>query len=359
MNATILRFTAAVVASAALVSSAFAQEIRNWPAPLRWSPPEKTKVEAPDQVEPTGQITAVTPLTFVAVIPCRLVDTRPESGFPVGYGAPALLASATREFDLNSAAHCPGIPATAGAYSLNFTVIAGSGVFTNAFLTAWPTGDPRPLVSTLNFNANQLEANAAIVPSGMSGAINVFVNAPTHLLIDVNGYYADEFPNVTRSVHVPLLSFIGCTGGTPTLLDTTSGPDTSPDVSYFSPTGGLRLFFDIDPGFEDQNSRICSEFLVPPDYVSSGEFRVVADKGGNSGASEVLNCAAGVGMIAEGLAGGVVIDADPPTEYVCAPTLPALTPGQRVHFSLSIVSGATMDNVVLLLGVQFEYKSSQ
>jgi hypothetical protein len=64
-------------------------------------------------------------------------------------------------------------------------------------------------------------------------------------------------------------------------------------------------------------------------------------------------------MIAEGLAGGVVIDADPPTEYVCAPTLPALTPGQRVHFSLSIVSGATMDNVVLLLGVQFEYKSSQ
>ena len=85
---------------------------------------------------------------------------------------------------------CAGIPSDASAYSLNFTVIGGSGVFTNAFLTAWPTGDAQPTVSTLNFNANQLEANAAVVPAGTSGSINVFVNAPAHLLIDINGYYA-------------------------------------------------------------------------------------------------------------------------------------------------------------------------
>ncbi len=72
---------------------------------------------------------------------------------------------------------------------MNFTIIGGAGSFQNAFLTAWATGDSQPVVSTLNFNANQLESNAAIVPAGTSGSINVFVNAPGHLLIDVNGYY--------------------------------------------------------------------------------------------------------------------------------------------------------------------------
>jgi hypothetical protein len=72
---------------------------------------------------------------------------------------------------------------------LNLTIIGGPGTFQNAFLTAWATGDSQPVVSTLNFNANQLESNAAIVPAGTSGSINVFVNAPAHLLIDVNGYY--------------------------------------------------------------------------------------------------------------------------------------------------------------------------
>ena len=33
-------------------------------------------------------------------------------------------------------------------------------------------------------------ANAAILPAGVGGAINVFVNCPTDVLFDINGYFA-------------------------------------------------------------------------------------------------------------------------------------------------------------------------
>jgi endosialidase-like protein len=167
------------------------EAVRNWTAPPYWTPSAARDVG----VEPTPQDAgepglrpfggAPTPLPFSPIPPCRIVDTRGASG---PFGGPALVANATRTFNLPSGP-CAGTPGNAVAYSLNFTVIGGSGVFTNAFLTAWATGDTQPVVSTLNFNANQLEANAAVVPAGTSGSINVFVNAPGHLLIDINGYY--------------------------------------------------------------------------------------------------------------------------------------------------------------------------
>jgi len=46
------------------------------------------------------------------------------------------------------------------------------------------------LVSTLNDPTGTIVANAAIVPSGTGGSINVFVTDQTHLIIDVNGYFA-------------------------------------------------------------------------------------------------------------------------------------------------------------------------
>lgn len=193
----------AVVASAIVltVASAIAQQPAgaglagrpsNWTAPPYWTPLTPAKdvglepmpqEEAEAGLRPFGSLP--TPLPFTAIPPCRIVDTRSASG---PFGGPALVANATRTFNLPSGP-CPGIPVDAGAYSLNFTIIGGSGVFTNAFLTAWATGDTQPVVSTLNFNANQLESNAAVVPAGTSGSIDVFVNAPGHLLIDINGFY--------------------------------------------------------------------------------------------------------------------------------------------------------------------------
>ncbi len=78
---------------------------------------------------------------------------------------------------------------TASAYSLNFTVVPPAGG-PAANLTTWPAGGTAmPNVSTLNYYGSVV-ANAAIVPAGTNGAINVFVNLPTDVLFDINGYFA-------------------------------------------------------------------------------------------------------------------------------------------------------------------------
>lgn len=121
--------------------------------------------------------------SFVGITPCRVVDTR-GNGFGGAYGPPLLLAEIARDFVLTG--RC-GLPANAVAVSLNFTVVTPTG---DGFLATFPAAGAVPLVSTLNFRAGQVLANAAIVPLGTGGAITVYSSgSSTHLLIDVNGYF--------------------------------------------------------------------------------------------------------------------------------------------------------------------------
>ncbi len=120
-------------------------------------------------------------LNFYTVTPCRVVDTRNPNG-PLG--GPIMGAGTTRAFPVPSAC---SLPANASAYSLNMTVVPQGPL---GFLTTWPTGLNQPVVSTLNAPKGIVVANAAIVPAGTSGSINVFVTNPTHVVIDTNGYFA-------------------------------------------------------------------------------------------------------------------------------------------------------------------------
>lgn len=123
---------------------------------------------------------------FVAVDPCRVVDTRGVGG---PYGGPPLSANVARTFDVDSGP-CTGIPPGAAAYSLSFGAIVPP---TDGFLSAWPTGSPQPTISQLNFLEGEVIANAAIVPAGANGAIDVLVSTgPTHLYFDINGYFMDS-----------------------------------------------------------------------------------------------------------------------------------------------------------------------
>ncbi len=121
-------------------------------------------------------------LSFHPVAPCRIADTRGGQG---PFGGPEMEASAARSFPIPSSG-C-GIPATAAAYSLNSTVVPDGML---QYLTAWPTGSTQPLVSTLNSWDGAVVANAAIVPAGDGGAISVFVTNRTHVILDINGYFA-------------------------------------------------------------------------------------------------------------------------------------------------------------------------
>lgn len=121
-------------------------------------------------------------LAFYPVTPCRLVDTRISNG---SLGSPSLTAGVARDFPLLTST-C-NIPNTAQAYSLNFTAVPPGAL---SFITVWPTGQTQPFVSTLNDILAQVVANAAIVPAGANGDIDVAASNNTDLVIDINGYFA-------------------------------------------------------------------------------------------------------------------------------------------------------------------------
>jgi hypothetical protein len=58
------------------------------------------------------------------------------------------------------------------------------------FVTAWPTGQTQPVAASLNDTTGTVAANAAIVPAGANGSIDVFASNNTDLVIDINGYFA-------------------------------------------------------------------------------------------------------------------------------------------------------------------------
>jgi hypothetical protein len=124
-------------------------------------------------------------LRFYSLQPCRVADTRAGQGKTGAFGPPALVASATRSFPVRSSG-C-GVPAQAQAYSLNITAVPSGQL---DYLSAWPTGQAWPGVSTLNSQSGRNIANAAIVPAGTNGAIDLLAPNPTNVIIDINGYFA-------------------------------------------------------------------------------------------------------------------------------------------------------------------------
>jgi hypothetical protein len=182
LAASILAGIVAVPAAAADRSDA--PTIENWAAPPYWTPARaQTGRAVGEPVSAEAAATASTPLPFVPLTPCRLADTR-GNGFTGAYGPPALSAGVPRDFTLTG--QC-GIPASAQAVSLNVTVADTAGP---GFIAAYPAGTPQPLVSTLNFSAGEVIANAAVVPLGTGGAITVVAGvSATDLILDVNGYY--------------------------------------------------------------------------------------------------------------------------------------------------------------------------
>jgi hypothetical protein len=129
---------------------------------------------------PTG--TSVFGLEFFPLTPCRIADTRNAAG-PLG--GPSLDGETGRAFPAQSS-NC-GIPSTAQAYSLNITAVPHASL---GFLTAWPSGQTQPVVSTLNSSTGEVTANAAIVPAGSSGGVSIYVSDASDVILDVNGYFA-------------------------------------------------------------------------------------------------------------------------------------------------------------------------
>ena len=168
-------------------------EVTNWPTPLYWQPVQsqahgnrrvaKAEILGPEALA----VTAATPAIFVAVTPCRLLDTRPGEGFSGAFGPPVLAANTARKIPVPTSS-C-GVQAGA-AYSLNITAVPSAGAFVG-YIKAWPNDQPEPntavLVDTI---AGAVISNSAIVPAGADGGIQILAQTSTDLVVDINGYFA-------------------------------------------------------------------------------------------------------------------------------------------------------------------------
>ena len=137
---------------------------------------------APLLAAPAAQ--AQTPLSFYAVAPCRLFDTRSSP--------PKIPANTSRAFPVRGVC---GVPASAQAVAVNVTVVACTD-FGN--LRVYPAGIAAPLASWLNFTGGgEALANGGIVRLGESAGshLTLEVNMPVgssgqcHALADVSGFF--------------------------------------------------------------------------------------------------------------------------------------------------------------------------
>jgi len=128
-------------------------------------------------------IPAASGVSFYAVAPCRVADTRGPAG-PAG--APPLPAGGNRTFQL--AGKC-GISPTAIAVSLNLTVTSATSA---GSLTLFPDGSTLPPSNSMSFRAGQTRANNSVIFLGGTGAVALhaaFPSGSTQVVIDVNGYF--------------------------------------------------------------------------------------------------------------------------------------------------------------------------
>jgi len=79
-----------------------------------------------------------------------------------------------------------GVRADARAVVLNVTSV---GALSAGFVTVWPCGATRPIASNLNFTAGTTVPNAVVAKIGADGKVCIFTSNPTHLVVDVNGYF--------------------------------------------------------------------------------------------------------------------------------------------------------------------------
>lgn len=138
---------------------------------------------------PVAAAASSPPGRFVAVEPCRLLDTRPQ----------ALRAGGTVDVDVVGD-RC-GVPENAIAAAFTVTAVDPSEP---GFVTMWPTGQSRPDTSVLNYRAGQVVPNAQIVQLGSEGRVRLYTRAAADLVVDVTGYFEEVDGPVASGRFVPV-----------------------------------------------------------------------------------------------------------------------------------------------------------
>ena len=129
--------------------------------------------------------TATAAGTYTPLVPSRLLDTRNGTGVSATGPVPA---GGSVELQITGRG---GVPVSGvGAVVLNVTVTQPNW---NGSVVVYPSGEPKPLASNLNFNTSQTISNLVTVKVGAGGRVMVANNQipgkSLHLVADVAGYY--------------------------------------------------------------------------------------------------------------------------------------------------------------------------
>jgi hypothetical protein len=112
------------------------------------------------------------------VTPARIRDTRDPPGIKVGAGGEITV-------DVTGIGGVPTTGVTAVVVN-----VAVDQPTASSYLTVYPSGQPRPSTTNLNFGAGQTIGNQATVGVGSDGNIRVYnLSGQTHVIIDVAGWY--------------------------------------------------------------------------------------------------------------------------------------------------------------------------
>ncbi len=263
---------------------------------------------------------------FVAIPPCRVVDTRFGGG---GYFVAPFTTvrtydiAGTTDFsatgsDQGGDASCTAIPTTATAVSFNFVAVGPEGP---GHMTAWPAGDPEPTASTINYSAAGSTgglniANGVIVPITPGAGNNLDVRAHINgifLVADVTGYFIDL--DVTEGTGIAVTNPAGpdptiaiaptfqlpqvCTNGQVVAWDTSLDPDAFTCVTPAAGTGtvtGVGAGTGIDVDNTDPAVPVVSietPYQLPQAGCGAGE--VVTSNGSGGWSCEPVTGGAGAG----------------------------------------------------------------
>ena len=124
-------------------------------------------------------------LLYIAITPCRIMDTRHNSGKTGAFGPPSLVAGSARTVPVPSS-KC-GVP-EAAAYSMNFVSVTPPGRLVG-WIAAWPDHTPWPGTVVLNAPLGGTVDNSAIVGAGADGGIQLLTSNNGDLVIYVTGYF--------------------------------------------------------------------------------------------------------------------------------------------------------------------------
>jgi hypothetical protein len=136
------------------------------------------------------QVPPTSAAEFVPLGPVRVLDSRPGGvGEVVG-------KVGSRQAVSSRVAGVDGVPADAKAVAINITAVRPSRA---TYLTVWPSGQPRPGVSSINVSAGAIVNNFVVAEVGAEGRLDIYNHdGEVDVVFDVVGYLP------ARADYVPL-----------------------------------------------------------------------------------------------------------------------------------------------------------